>query len=213
MSKKVFKQLYIRKGNLESNSNILIIGEESELGGRDPAYCTKGTLKENCLIKKDPYTGTIGSSYIHACKNIVLTSKIYKSDHDIHNYVKKYCKDLIKWDGESVDGLTNSREAFICRSSDINKTVKILRKRIVNLIRPKNIFGVIRNFYIQHSLTKKKTTKENLKLRLKILVYLTLALFFFLLYISPELRENLFNYLKTLFNFLIKKLAQKVSAI
>lgn len=213
MSKKVLKQLYIRKGNLESNSNILIIGEESELGGRDSAYCTKGTLKEVCLVKKDPYTGTFGSSYIHACKNIVLNSKVYKSDHDIHNYVKKYCKDLVKWDGESVDGLTNSREAFICKSNDVDKIVKILRKRIVSLIRPKNIFGIIRNFYIQHNLTKRKTTKENLKLKLKIIVYLTFAIFLFLLYMFPELREKLFNYLKDLFNFLIKKLIQKVSVI
>lgn len=213
MPKRVIKQLYIRKGNLGSNSNILIIGEESELGGRDSAYCTKGTLKENCLVKKDPYTGTLGSSYIHACRNIVLNSKIYKSDHDIHNYVKKFCKDLVKWDGESIDGITNSREAFICKSNDIDRTVKILRKRICNLIRPKNIFGIIRNCYIQHSLTKKKRNKKTLKLKLQIIFYLCLALFLFLLYESPEVREKLVDYLKDFFQFLFKKLNQTVSAL
>lgn len=47
------KQLYLRQGNSKDTQDILIIGEESELGGRDSAYKpNKGTRFKG--LKKRP---------------------------------------------------------------------------------------------------------------------------------------------------------------
>lgn len=153
------KQLYIRKGNSKENKNILIIGEEAKLGSRDSAYCTKGTVL-NVWNKKDPYTGTEGCSYIHACKNILLDSKQYPNDHAVHKYVKTYCKDLVTWDGESNTGLTNSREAFIVKGPrSVNKVVRLLRKRIEAQVHPKGLFQrILVNWKLQRINRKPKSS-------------------------------------------------------
>lgn len=150
------KQLYIRKGNLESNQNILIIGEEAELGSRDSAYKAKGTLHDRFLVKRDSYTGAENLIYIHACKNIFLNSETFTRDYDIHRYLKSYCKDLLKWDGEADQGVTDSREAFVVRNGDTNKTVKILRERIQALVEPVGLFETIKSSRVYHKTHKKK---------------------------------------------------------
>ena len=155
------KQLYIRKGNLEENRNILIIGEEAELGSRDSAYKPKGTLHQR--MSRDPYTGAENLAYIHACKNILLISSQYKNDHAVHDFVKRFCKDLVVWDGESNQGLTNSREAFICKSKNVDKTVRILRKRIQAVVKPESFKQFLQKIY--YSLKVKKKIKSKRKVR------------------------------------------------
>lgn len=171
------KQLYIRKGNLEENKDILIIGEESTLGGRDSAYKSKGTLHYKFLKKKDPITGSENLLYIHACNNILLDSTVYKSDHDIHKYIKQYCKDLVKWDGESNEGRVQSREAFIVKNKKIDKTVFLLRKRILRLIKPTNLWQWLKRFYLSSKLLKKpkrRRKKYNIKIILYIIIFIVI---------------------------------------
>lgn len=157
------KQLYIRKGNLESNQNILIIGEESELGSRDSAYKAKGTLHDRFLVKRDPYTDAENLIYIHACKNILLNSENFTRDYDIHRFLKTYCKDLLKWDGEANQGVTDSREAFIVKNGDVKKTVGILRERILELVAPTGIFETIRSSHIFRKTHRKKKNRISKK--------------------------------------------------
>lgn len=165
------KQLYIRKGNSKENKNILIIGEESKLGSRDSAYCTKGTVLNICS-KKDPYTGTKGCSYIHACKNILLDSKQYPNDHAVHKYVKTYCKDLVTWDGESNTGLTNSREAFIVKGPrSVKETVKLLRRRIEAQVHPKGLLQrILANWKLQRINRKPKTSRFRISIPIAIVI-------------------------------------------
>lgn len=180
------KQLYIRKGNIEENKNILIIGEESILGGRDPAYKPKGTLHYKFLKKKDPITGSEGLLYIHACNNILLDSEIYCNDHAIHKYIKQYCKDLVKWDGESNEGQVQSREAFIVKNKKVDKTVYLLRKRISRLVKPETIWQWIKRFYLSAHLLKKPKPKKRVRLRkckLKTKLYIFLFIAIFILYL------------------------------
>lgn len=165
------KQLYIRKGNSKENKNILIIGEEAKLGSRDSAYCTKGTVLNVCY-KKDPYTGTEGCSYIHACKNILLDSKQYPNDHAVHKYVKTYCKDLVTWDGESNTGLTNSREAFIVKGPrSVKETVKLLRRRIEAQVHPKGLLQrLLANWKLQRINRKSKASRFRISIPVVIVI-------------------------------------------
>lgn len=153
------KELYIRKGNLESNQYILIIGEESVLGGRDSAYRAKGTLHENYLVKKDPFSGAENLMYIHACENILLDSDLYSRDYDIHKFLKTYCKDLLKWDGESNQGITESREAFLVKNGNVSQTVFTIRKRILSLVNPDGLFENARSTHI-YLKTHRKANKK-----------------------------------------------------
>lgn len=122
------KQLYLRQGNSKETQDILIIGEESELGGRDNAYKpNKGTIFNP--LKKDPYTGAKNLTFIHVTPNIKLDTLAYSRDYDVHRFIKEYCKDLVAWDGERGEGLVNSREAFIIKGN-IEKTIKELYYRI-----------------------------------------------------------------------------------
>lgn len=180
------KQLYIRKGNLESNQNILIVGEESELGSRDSAYKAKGNLHDRFLVSRDPYSGSENLIYIHACKNILLNSENFTRDYDIHRYLKTYCKDLLKWDGEAEQGVTDSREAFIVKNENVKETVKILRERIASLVEPASLIQTIRSSSVYHRTHKKmksykvnKTYKLKNKIRfISILIFIIVAFFF-----------------------------------
>ena len=189
------KQLYIRKGNLKENKSILIIGEEAELGSRDSAYKPKGTLHQR--LPRDPYTGAENLSYIHACKNILLVSSKYKSDHNVHDFVKHFCKDLVSWDGESRQGITNSREAFICKSKNVNKTVRILRKRIQAVVKPENFRQWLQKVYYGIITRKKKLTKKQRLRRFKICfiacVFLTLQFYPKTRPIMLKLERNIYN--------------------
>lgn len=123
------KQLYIRKGNGIDTQGIIIIGEEAELGSRDNSGYrpSKGAIFE--ALKRDPYTGADGLTYIHATPNINLDTNQYQSDHDVHTFVKKYCSDIVKWDGETNEGRVRSREAFIAKD-DTQTVCNELYKRI-----------------------------------------------------------------------------------
>lgn len=122
------KQLYLRQGNSKETQDILIIGEESELGGRDSAYKpNKGTRFKG--LKKDPYTKKENLTYIHSTPNINLDTEKYSRDYEVHKFIKEYCKDLVVWDGECGEGLVNSREAFLIKGN-IEKTIKELYYRI-----------------------------------------------------------------------------------
>lgn len=124
------KQLYLRQGNSKETQDILIIGEESELGGRDNAYKpNKGTSFKG--LKKDPYTKKENLTYIHSAPNIKLDTEKYNRDYEVHKFIKEYCKDLVVWDGECSDGRVNSREAFIIKDKEnIQKTIRELYYRI-----------------------------------------------------------------------------------
>ena len=124
------KQLYIRRGNSPSTQDILIVGDESILGGRDDAYKpSKGA--EFVALKKDPYTGAKNLTYIHATPNIMLDVSGYERDYVIHNFIKKYCKDIVTWDGETDVGRVRSREAFIIKNSALaDRVIEELYARI-----------------------------------------------------------------------------------
>lgn len=125
------KQLYIRKGNSNDTLKILIVGEESSLGSRDISGYrpNKGAVFNPLSV--DTFTGAEGLTYIHATPNIMLDTKKYSSDHDVHKFIKEYCKDIVTWDGETNEGLVRSREAFIVNSKSNTATVaNELYKRI-----------------------------------------------------------------------------------
>lgn len=146
------KELYIRIGNSKDTSHILIIGEEESLGSRDISGYTPHKGAFFSPIRDDPFTGRSGLTYIHITPNIKLDTEQYKSDHDVHKFIKKHCKSLVKWDGEKEEGLVRSREAFIIVNTKKSSTSiahqlyqileeeihghrKIIKNRIVNIIK------------------------------------------------------------------------------
>lgn len=125
------KELYIRKGNSEDTKDILIIGEESYLGSRDNSgYKPNKGSTFKPLVKKDPFTGAKGLTYIHCVKNIPLDNGKWNRDLAVHEFIKHACRDLVRWDGEADEGLVRSREAFRVLNGDAEYTAKELRKRI-----------------------------------------------------------------------------------
>lgn len=110
------KQLYIRKGNSLDTVDIIIIGEEQELGSRDISGYrpSKGSSFEP-LVKTDKFSGNTNLTYVHATYNINLNTSKYSRDYDVHKFVKEMCSDLVKWDGETNEGRVRSREAFISK--------------------------------------------------------------------------------------------------
>ena len=108
------KQVYIRVGNSEETKRVIIIGEEQSMGERDQSGYrpNKGSTFKH-LVESDPYSGSKGLTYIHMTPNINLDTPLYKRDYDVHQYVKRHCKDLVTWDGEADEGTVRSREAFI----------------------------------------------------------------------------------------------------
>lgn len=125
------KQLYIRKGNSQDTRRIIIIGEEASLGSRDNSGYkpSKGAVFEP--LEVDYFTKAEGLTYIHATPNIMLDTKKYSTDHDVHKFVKEYCKDIVTWDGETNEGLVRSREAFIVNPKySVGAVTNALYKRI-----------------------------------------------------------------------------------
>lgn len=133
------KQLYIRQGNTPEIHDILIIGDEQWLGTRDNAYTYQKGMPQNVkFIKKiDPYTGARDLFYVHATPNIMLDTDKYQRDHDVHTFIKKYCTDLVEWDGEADKGLVRSREAFIIVGGPAKEVIQELYARIEDEIHGK----------------------------------------------------------------------------
>ena len=108
------KELYIRKGNTEELKNVIIVGEEASLGRRDSAYkLSKGQAKIPFLNKYDNYSKSEDLLYVHAVPNISLDTTDFSSDHDVHNFIRKSCSDILTWDGNANKGKFQTREAFI----------------------------------------------------------------------------------------------------
>lgn len=124
------KQLYIRKGNSLDTVDIIIIGEEQELGSRDISGYrpSKGSSFEP-LVKTDKFSGNNNLTYVHATYNIDLDTSKYSRDYDVHKFVKEMCSDLVKWDGETNEGRVRSREAFISKK-DTQSVCNELYRRI-----------------------------------------------------------------------------------
>ena len=124
------KQLYIRKGNSLDTLDIIIIGEEQELGSRDISGYrpSKGSSFEP-LVKTDKFSGNTNLTYVHATYNINLNTSKYSRDYDVHKFVKEMCSDLVKWDGETNEGRVRSREAFISKK-DTQSVCDELYRRI-----------------------------------------------------------------------------------
>ena len=124
------KQLYIRKGNSSDTSDIIIIGEEQELGSRDISGYrpSKGSSFEP-IVKADKFSGNTNLTYVHATYNINLDTSKYSRDYDVHKFVKEMCSDLVKWDGEANEGRVRSREAFISKK-DTQSVCDELYRRI-----------------------------------------------------------------------------------
>ena len=51
--------------------------------------------------------------YVHAVPNISLDTADFSSDHDVHNFIRKSCTDILSWDGNANKGKFQMREAFI----------------------------------------------------------------------------------------------------
>jgi hypothetical protein len=135
------KELYIRAGNSSDTKRVLIIGEEDILGARDNSGYkpSKGQIFES-LIEIDPYSGGKDLTYVHVTPNIKLDTNLYSRDYDVHKFIKRSCKDLVKWDGEADEGLVRSREAFIVKDGlDVDKVAKELYNRIEKEIHYKTV--------------------------------------------------------------------------
>ena len=159
-----FKQLYIRKGNVPELVDVLIIGDKAGLGARDLGYTIPKGLNSQVshfILKKDPYTKSENLYYIHVTPNILLDTKAYSRDHQVHKFVKDYCKDLVTWDGEADQGKVRSREAFIINDpSKTAETIEELYSRIEDEIHGKR--KTVRQAQIAE--LAKKSTKELLLL-------------------------------------------------
>ena len=124
------EQLYRGKGNSLDTKDIIIIGEEQELGSRDISGYrpSKGSSFEP-LVKTDKFSGNTNLTYVHATYNINLDTSKYSRDYDVHKFVKEMCSDLVKWDGETNEGRVRSREAFISKK-DTQSVCNELYRRI-----------------------------------------------------------------------------------
>lgn len=133
------KELYIRKGNTEELKNVIIVGEEASLGSRDSAYkLTKGQAKIPFLNKYDNYSKSENLLYVHAVPNISLDTTDFSSDHDVHNFIRKSCSDILAWDGNANKGKFQTREAFIPNKYSVEETCKILYDRLEKVIHNKS---------------------------------------------------------------------------
>lgn len=144
------KELYIRIGNSKETSHFLMIGEEASLGSRDLSGYTphKGAIFNP--LKKDPYTGREGLTYIHITPNIKLDTKQYQSDHDVHNFIKKSaaCRKFLVWDGETNEGIVRSREVFIL--DDDGTSPEVYARKLYNILE-KEIHGrgrIVKNIIV-----------------------------------------------------------------
>jgi hypothetical protein len=167
------KELYIRAGNSQETKRVLIIGEEESLGSRDNSGYkpSKGQIFES-LIKVDPYSGGEDLTYVHVTPNIPLDTQFYSRDYDVHQFIKRSCKDLVKWDGESDEGLVRSREAFIVNDGlDVDAVAKELYKRLEKEIHfksiPEAVFEEIKRKKIEE--VRKQYHLDDLEKSLKLL--------------------------------------------
>lgn len=133
------KELYIRKGNTEELKNVIIVGEEVSLGSRDSAYkLSKGQAKIPFFNKYDNYSKSENLLYVHAVPNISLDTANFSSDHDVHNFIRKSCSDILAWDGNANKGKFQTREAFIPNKYSVEETCKILYDRLEKVIHNKS---------------------------------------------------------------------------
>lgn len=171
------KELYIRAGNSKDTQRVIIIGEEDSLGSRDNSGYkpSKGQLFES-IIEVDPYTGSKDLTYVHVTPNIKLDMPNYSRDYDVHDFVKRRCKDLVKWDGEADEGLVRSREAFIVKDGlDVDKVAHELYNRIEKEVHYKTVSEAVFEEIKRKSLDeiKKQYRLDDLEKSLKLLKQLT----------------------------------------
>ena len=125
------EELYIRKGNELGKENILIVGQEQYLGGRDlSGYHPKGCMP----LETDPFT-SLGLTYIHATQNISLNSVKYKTDKDVHRFIKENCTDILKWMGSVGEQGIETEEAFKCIKYPAQETADELYRRILTEVK------------------------------------------------------------------------------
>ena len=123
------KLLYFRRNNEEGHTNVGIIGDESEEGGRDLAYTHKGERKN--AIKKafiSSVDGVEDLNWPRIFEDIKLTDNVSR-DYTVHDYIKDECYDICTWDGEADEGEYATREAFIVKGEG-----ETLEKNIFELI-------------------------------------------------------------------------------
>ena len=210
------KELYIRKGNSLDTKDIIIIGEEQSLGGRDLNGYKPGKGSSFIpIIKKDPYSNNTGLTYIHATPNISLDTSSYSRDYDVHRFVKEYCNDLVKWDGEANEGRVRSREAFIVKENiSTQKVCEELYKRINQEIHgfiPHNIhifwkkfFKVIKlvfsiPFKILWFILKNILKKRHIKKFIKNIIFGICLFVIFIFLIDAKFGKNYFSQILDLF--------------
>ncbi len=139
--KKVYyngKLLYFRRNNEEGHTNVVIVGDENKLGGRDLAYTHKGERKN--AIKKAFIRSVDGYEDLNwprIFEDIKLTDNVPR-DHSVHEYIKDECSDISTWDGEADEGEYNTREAFIIKGNEedgsLEKNIYELHERIVKYV-------------------------------------------------------------------------------
>ena len=149
MSKEI-KELYIRLGNSKETNHFLMIGEEASLGSRDLSGYTPHKGAVFTPLRKDPYTGREGLTYIHITPNIKLDTKLYQSDHDVHNFIKKsnVCRSFLVWGGEANEGIVRSREVFIL--DDDGTPPEVYARKLYNILE-KEIHGkgrIVKNIIV-----------------------------------------------------------------
>lgn len=138
------KSAYFRRGNeifrdesgniTFNTSHYIIIGDETEIGGRDNAYKHKGLVKQSQnagIVDIDGnYTGTWQRIY----PNIELNERVTR-DYDLHEFVKKECHDICAWTGEkdNPENPLETREAFEIFGKDnldIERNIEELYRRL-----------------------------------------------------------------------------------
>ena len=129
------KLLYFRRNNEEGHTNVVIIGDENKLGGRDLAYTHKGerknAIKKAFIISVD---GVEDLNWPRVFEDIKLTDNVSR-DYSVHEYIKNECYDICTWDGEADEGEYNTREAFIVNGKEEDGSLE-------------------KNIYEEHPLTK-----------------------------------------------------------
>ena len=142
------KELYIRIGNSKETEHILMIGEEASLGSRDISGYTPHKGAVFTPLRADPFTGREGLTYIHITPNIKLDTKKYKTDHDVHKFIKSHCNGFMWWDGEKDEGVVRSREAFIV--DDDGTPPEVYARKLYNILE-KEIHGkgrIVKNIFV-----------------------------------------------------------------
>ncbi len=147
------KKLYFRQCNTIGYTNYVIIGDETEEGGRDSAYSNKGTIKQIANAGILSVDGKNDEYWPRIFNDIELNENASR-DYDVHEFIKNdsNCQKLCVWTGEKGDknNPLNTREGFKIYGTtkeEITDNINLLYELICNYLN-NNIIRKERKPYI-----------------------------------------------------------------